>query len=480
MQYETVIGLEVHAQLLTRSKIFCKCSTQFGSEPNSQTCPVCIGMPGVLPVTNKEVVNMALKTSIALNCKVNNRSRFARKNYFYPDLPKNYQVSQFEEPLSEHGYLDISVDGKQKRIGITRVHMEEDAGKNIHEGVVGGSYVDLNRTGVPLMEIVSEPDISSPEEAKAYLTELKIVLLYLEVCDCNMEEGSLRCDANISVRPVGQKELGTKTELKNMNSFRNLQKALEYEITRQIDVLDDGGRIVQETRLWDAGKGITLSMRSKEEAHDYRYFPEPDLVPMEIGDEWLSQAKASLPELPAEKRVRFISKYNLPEYDAGVLTSSKQLADYYEKVVSIYVDSKKASNWVMGELLRLLNEEGKDIKDLKVTPQDFAAMLTSIDKGVISGTAAKTVFEEMYRSGKSPADVIKEKGLEQVSDSSAIESAVEKVIAGNSVQVEQYLSGKDKVMGFLVGQVMKQTGGKANPAMVNTIMKQKLEALKNK
>jgi len=480
MQYETVIGLEVHAQLLTRSKIFCKCSTQFGSEPNSQTCPVCIGMPGVLPVTNKEVVNMALKTSIALNCKVNRRSRFARKNYFYPDLPKNYQVSQFEEPLSEHGYLDISVDGKQKRIGITRVHMEEDAGKNIHEGVVGGSYVDLNRTGVPLMEIVSEPDISSPEEAKAYLTELKIVLLYLEVCDCNMEEGSLRCDANISVRPVGQKELGTKTELKNMNSFRNLQKALEYEITRQIDVLDDGGRIVQETRLWDAGKGITLSMRSKEEAHDYRYFPEPDLVPLEIGDEWLSQAKASLPELPAEKRVRFISKYNLPEYDAGVLTSSRQLADYYEKVVSIYADSKKASNWVMGELLRLLNEEGKDIKDLKVTPQDFAAMLTSIDKGVISGTAAKTVFEEMYRSGKSPADVIKEKGLEQVSDSSAIESAVEKVIAGNSVQVEQYLSGKDKVMGFLVGQVMKQTGGKANPAMVNTIMKQKLEALKNK
>jgi len=480
MKYEAVIGLEVHAQLLTKSKIFCGCSTRFGSEPNSQTCPVCLGMPGVLPVVNREVINMAIKTSLAMSCKINRLGRFARKNYFYPDLPKNYQTSQYEEPLSEHGFLEIDINGGRKKIGITRIHMEEDAGKNIHENVVGGSYVDLNRTGVPLMEIVSEPEISTPEEAREYLTQLKNILLYLEVCDCNMEEGSLRCDANISVRREGQKELGTKAEIKNMNSFRNLQRALEYEIERQVDVLNDGGRIVQETRLWDPSSGTTASMRSKEEAHDYRYFPCPDLVPLEVDDEWIESIRKTLPELPEEKKQRFVSEYGIPEYDAGVITSSKALAAYYEKIVSLYSDAKKVSNWVMGELLRLQKEEEKEVSDLLISPEDFAQMLKLIDKGTISGKIAKTVFEEMYREGKSPDTVVKEKGLEQVSDEGEIGEVIDKVLAENTVQVGQYLAGKEKVAGFLVGQVMKATSGKANPGMVNKILRKKLEAMKNK
>lgn len=478
MKYEAVIGLEVHAQLLTESKIFCGCSTRFGSEPNSQTCPVCLGMPGVLPVTNREVVNMAIKTSLALNCRINRCGRFARKNYFYPDLPKNYQTSQYEEPLSEHGYLEIDINGARKKIGITRIHMEEDAGKNIHENVAGGSYVDLNRTGVPLMEIVSEPDINTPEEAKEYLTQLKNILLYLEVCDCNMEEGSLRCDANISVRSEGQKELGTKAEIKNMNSFRNLQKALEYEIERQVDVLNGGGRIIQETRLWDVSSGTTASMRSKEEAHDYRYFPCPDLVPLEVDDEWIENIKKTLPELPEEKRQRFVSQYGIPEYDAGVITSSKALGSYYEKIVSLYSDAKKVSNWVMGELLRLLKEEEKEVSDILISPENFAQLLVLMDKGVISGKMAKTVFEEMYKGGKTPDKIVKEKGLEQVSDEDEIGGVIERILSENPQQVEQYLAGKDKVTGFLVGQVMKATSGKANPGMANKILKDKLEAMK--
>ena len=421
MEYEAVIGLEVHAQILTKSKIFCNCSTKFGEEPNSQTCPVCIGMPGVLPVTNKEVVNLAMKTALALNCTIASFCRFARKNYFYPDLPKGYQISQYEEPLGVNGHLEIDLDGVAKKIGIIRVHMEEDAGKNIHENIPDASYVDLNRTGVPLMEIVSEPDIRFPEEAKEYLSELKKILMYLEVCDCNMEEGSLRCDANISLRPVGQKELGVKTEIKNMNSFRNLQKALEFEIDRQKEILEEGGRIEQDTRLWDPTKGATFSMRSKEEAHDYRYFPDPDLVPLEIDEAWVESIRETLPELPSAKGKRFIEAYGIPPYDAQVLTSSRELADYYEECVKLYPDAKKVSNWIMAELLRELKGDEKAIDKCPVSPKHLAGMLKLLDEGVISGKIAKTVFEEMYRTGKEAAEIVKEKGLVQVTDSAEIE-----------------------------------------------------------
>ncbi|OGL41298.1 MAG: aspartyl/glutamyl-tRNA amidotransferase subunit B [Candidatus Schekmanbacteria bacterium RIFCSPHIGHO2_02_FULL_38_11] len=478
MQYEAVIGLEVHAQILTKSKIFCHCSTKFGEEPNSLTCPVCLGMPGVLPVLNREVVNLSMKTAIALNCTIARFCRFARKNYFYPDLPKGYQISQYDEPLGLNGYLEVEVNGKPKKIGITRVHMEEDAGKNIHENIPDGSYVDLNRTGVPLMEIVSEPDIRSPEEAKEYLAELKKILMYLEVCDCNMEEGSLRCDANVSLRPVGQKKFGTKTELKNMNSFRNLQKALEYEIIRQREVLEDGGIIVQETRLWDPKREATSSMRSKEEAHDYRYFPCPDLVPLEINDEWVERIRKTLPELPADKRKRFAEDYKIPSYDAQVLTSSRALADYYEECLRFYPDSKKVSNWIMGDLLRELKGDEERIEKCPVSPKHLAGMLKLLDDGVISGKIAKTVFEEMYKTGKEASEIVKEKGLVQVTDTSEIEKIVDKVIEENPKQAQDILNGKDKVMGFLVGQVMKESKGKANPQMVNEILKKKLQVKK--
>ncbi len=401
MQYEPVIGLEVHAQLKTASKIFCGCSTKFGQGPNSQTCQVCIGMPGVLPVLNKTAMDFIIKTGLAVHCEIAPYSRFARKNYFYPDLPKGYQISQYELPVCLGGYVDVVVNGEVKRVGLTRIHLEEDAGKNLHEGIEGASHVDLNRTGVPLMEIVSEPDIRSAEEAAEYMRKLRAILRYIEVCDGNMEEGSLRCDANVSVRPVGQKEFGTRAELKNMNSFKNVQKAIEYEIKRQVAVIEDGGKVVQESRLWDANQNITISMRSKEEAHDYRYFPEPDLVPVEVSKEWLEAVRATMPELPDAKRERFVSQYGIPDYDAMVLTESRALADYYEDAAKLSGEPKLASNWIMGDVLRKLKEDGIEPEQCPLSPERLAGMIKLIGAGTISGKIAKTVFEEIYNSKKS-------------------------------------------------------------------------------
>ena len=478
MEYEAVIGLEVHAQLLTKSKIFCGCTTQFGADPNTNTCPVCLGMPGVLPVLNKKVVEYAIKTGLALNCEIARYSVFARKNYFYPDLPKGYQISQYELPLAKNGYVEIEVKGNKKRIGITRVHMEEDAGKLMHEiggKVTGYSYVDFNRTGVPLLEIVSEPDISSGEEASIYLQTLRNILRYLEVCDGNMEEGSLRCDANVSVRPRGRKELGTKTEVKNMNSFRFVRMALDYEIERQIDVLESGGSVIQETRLWDPKKEITISMRGKEEAHDYRYFPDPDLVPIEPDEEWIEKISKSLPELPQKKMERFVREYSIPVYDSNVLTSSKALADYFEECVKHFPKPKTVSNWIMSELLRLLKKDDREIEECPVIPQELAKMLSLIEKGTISGKIAKQVFEEMYRTGLPAEEIVRKKGLEQVSDEGELDKVIERVLANNPDTVEKYRKGKTKVFGFLVGQVMKETQGKANPQIVNKLLKEKLK-----
>jgi len=474
MKYEAVIGLEVHAQLKTKSKIFCGCSTKFGSGPNSQTCQVCIGMPGVLPVLNKTAMEYIIKTGLAMNCRIAPMSRFARKNYFYPDLPKGYQISQFELPVCEGGHVEVMVDGKLKRVGLTRIHLEEDAGKNLHEGIEGASHVDLNRTGVPLMEIVSEPDIRGAEEAAEYMRKLRTILRYIDVCDGNMEEGSLRCDANISLRPVGSEKFGTRAELKNMNSFRNVAKAIEYEIKRQAKILDDGGSVVQETRLWDANQGITASMRGKEEAHDYRYFPEPDLVPVEVSDEWREQIRESLPELPDAKRERFVAEYGIPEYDAGVLTESRAMGDYYEEVARLSGSPKLASNWVMGDVMRELKNDNAEIEDCPLPPERLAGMLKLIEDGTISGKIAKTVFEEIYRSGKDAATVVKEKGLVQITDEATIVKAIEEVMAKNEDKVAEYRSGKDKLLGFFVGQVMKATGGKANPAKLNELLKKML------
>jgi len=474
VRYEAVIGLEVHAQMLTDAKIFCGCSTKFGSEPNTQTCPVCIGMPGVLPVLNKKVLEFAIKTGIATNCKISPYSRFARKNYFYPDLPKGYQISQYELPICEYGNVEIVVDGEIKKIGITRIHMEEDAGKNIHEGGGNYSFVDLNRTGVPLMEIVSEPDIRSPLEAIEYMKKLRTILRYLGVCDGNMEQGSLRCDANVSVRPLGQKEFGIKTEIKNLNSFKFVEKALEYEIKRQIKILDEGGRIEQETRLWNTERGITEPMRSKEEAHDYRYFPEPDLVPITVEQRWIDEINESLPELPDKKRHRFVSGYGLPEYDSDLLTSEKPLADWFEMAVSLGGQPKAISNWIMGDLMRFLNEDTKTIEECPLKPKQLVDMLKLIENGTISGKIAKTVFQEIYKTGKDAEIIVKEKGLVQISDSGAIEKAVDDMIAKNPKEVERFKGGEEKLMGFFVGQVMKLTKGKANPQMVNELLKKKL------
>src|SRR5512143_2665613 len=474
MQYEAVIGLEVHAQLKTQSKIFCGCSTRFGSQPNSQTCQVCIGMPGVLPVLNKTAMDYIIKTGLAVGSDIAPFSRFARKNYFYPDLPKGYQISQYELPVCEGGHIEFLVNGEMKRVGLTRIHLEEDAGKNLHEGIEGASHVDLNRTGVPLMEIVSEPDIRTPEEAAEYMRKLRAILRYIDVCDGNMEEGSLRCDANVSIRPVGQSEFGTRSELKNMNSFKNVQKAIEYEIKRQTKVLEEGGRVVQETRLWDANQGITLSMRGKEEAHDYRYFPEPDLVPIEVSKEWLDELRATLPELPDAKRARFVSQYGIPEYDAEVLTLERAMGDYYEEVVKLSGQPKLASNWVMGDVMRELKNDNIEIEACPLEPARLAGMLKLIEDGTISGKIAKTVFEEIYRSGKDAATVVKEKGLVQITDESAIEKIIDEVMAANPANVEAYRGGKVALLGFFVGQVMKSTGGKANPAKVNELLKRKL------
>lgn len=474
MEYEAVIGLEVHAQLLTDSKIFCSCSTRFGAAPNSHTCMIDLGMPGVLPVLNKKVVEFTIKMALATHCRVNREDVFARKNYFYPDLPKGYQISQYAHPLAEFGYVDVEVNGDKKRIGITRIHMEEDAGKLIHDEFTPSSFVDLNRTGVPLIEIVSEPDMRSPEEAAAYLRRLHEILVYLEICDGNMEEGSFRCDANVSIRPKGAEKFGTRTELKNMNSFRNVQRALEYEIKRQQYVIEGGGEVVQETRLWDDSAGVSNSMRSKEEAHDYRYFPDPDLVPVIIDEAWIEEIRRTLPELPLEKRERFVSEYGIPAYDAGVLTSTKALAEYYEKTVQLTKKPKIASNWVMGDFLRFLNEEKREIKDSPVSPEALAEMINLIEDGTISGKIAKEVFEDMYRGGKRAPEIIKEKGLVQITDTAALETAIDEVIAANPDNLARYRAGKDKLFGFFVGQVMKATQGKANPNLVNELLKKKL------
>ncbi len=470
MEFETVIGLEVHAQLKTKTKIFCGCTTAFGAPPNSNTCPICLGMPGVLPVLNRTVVEYAMKMALATNCRVNPENQFARKNYFYPDLPKGYQVSQFDLPIAEHGYVDVEVGGKTRRIGLTRIHMEEDAGKLIHDERGGNSYVDLNRAAVPLIEIVSEPDIRSPEEAAAYLRKLHAILRYLDICDGNMQEGSFRCDANISLRPVGEAKLGTRTELKNMNSFRNVQRALEFEVRRQRDLLLDGEKIVQETLLWDPDRNVTNSMRGKEEAHDYRYFPDPDLIPIVIDQAWLESMRQTLPELPDQRKLRFIEALGLSEYDAEVLTASKELADYFEAASQGYANVKKLANWIMTELLREFKGEiADDIAACRVRPEGLAALLTLIDQGSISGKIAKSVFAEMLASGKAPEAIVQEQGLAQMSDQGDLVRVVREILAANPGQVAQFKEGKTKVMGFFVGQLMKQTQGRANPQMANDL-----------
>ncbi|MFP4257221.1 MAG: Asp-tRNA(Asn)/Glu-tRNA(Gln) amidotransferase subunit GatB [Desulfosalsimonas sp.] len=476
MRFKPVIGLEVHAQLKTRTKIFCGCSTAFGAPPNTHVCPVCLGMPGVLPVLNKGVVEYAMKMALATNCSVEGTSRFARKNYFYPDLPKGYQISQYELPIARNGHVNITLeDGTVKKIGITRIHMEEDAGKLIHDPDRPVSYVDYNRTGVPLIEIVSEPDIESPEEAGAYLRQLRSILRYLDISDGNMEEGSFRCDANVSVMAEGDSEFGTRTELKNLNSFKFVEKALAYEIDRQKEALGEGSSVVQETRLWDAEKNRTVSMRGKEEAHDYRYFPDPDLVPLVIEKTWTEKVRNQLPELPDQRRRRFISQYGLPEYDADVLTASREFADYFEDCAGRVDSPKTASNWVMGELTGLLNSRGISISECPVTAERLAGLIRLMEEGVISGKIAKSVFDDMAESGRDAKTIVEEKGLVQVSDESAIEQIVAKVIENHPGEVEKYREGKTKVFGFLVGQVMKETRGKANPQVVNTILKNRLD-----
>ncbi len=477
MEYEPVIGLEVHAQLLTESKIFCPCSTLFGAEPNTHTCPVCTGLPGSLPVLNRKVVEYTVRAALATHCRIASRSQFARKNYFYPDLPKGYQISQYELPLAADGYIEVQTDGEKKQIGLIRIHMEEDAGKLLHDlssDRGASSYVDFNRTGVPLIEIVSAPDIRSSEEAAAYLRKLRAILMFLDICDGNMEEGSFRCDANISLRPRGQQAFGVKTELKNMNSFRNVQKALDFEIRRQTALLDQGEKVIQETRLWDAARGVTASMRGKEEAHDYRYFPDPDLVPLAVDSAWVEKIRTSLPELPDEKRERLVREYGIPDYDAEVLTSSKALANYYEECLRSYPKPKTVSNWIMSELLRELKRDEREIEECPVPAGNLAEMLKLMDEGVISGKIAKNVFEEMYRTGKRAPEIVEEKGWVQVSDSSEIERTIDQILAAHPKEVEAYRQGKSKLFGFFVGQVMKATQGKANPQLVNDLLKKKL------
>ena len=474
MAYEVVIGLEVHAQLLTQSKMFCGCGTEFGLPANTQTCPVCLGMPGTLPFINQQAVEMAIRTGLALNCAIPSKNRFARKNYFYPDLPKGYQISQYEAPICENGWVEVGGGGAAKRIRIRRAHLEEDAGKNIHDGGTSGSRVDLNRAGTPLLEIVTEPDMRSADEVVAYLKMLRDILMYVEVCDGNMEQGSLRCEPNLSLRPVGQKAFGTKVELKNINSFKFVKDALEYEIKRQTKVLNEGGKIHQETRLWDVEKGETATMRSKEDAHDYRYFPEPDLVPLSISEEWVEELRKTVPELPAARQKRFVSEYGLPEYDAGVLTTSKGLADYFENCMKLFNQPKTVSNWVMGELLRELNNSSTAVAASPVSPERLVGLLKLVDKGAVSLKVAREIFPEVYASGKTPEQIVREKGLTQVSDEGALDKIIDDVMAKNPQQLAQYRGGKEAVFGFFVGQVMKESGGKANPGKVNELLKRKL------
>lgn len=478
--YELVIGLEVHVQLKTNSKLFCGCSTKFGSEPNTQVCPVCLGLPGVLPAANKKAIEYSLRTGLALNCTVQSYSKFDRKHYFYPDLPKNYQISQYDKPFSVNGWIDIKVNNEKKRIGITRAHLEEDAGKLVHTGSTGQiaeakeSYVDLNRTGIPLLEIVSEPDMRTPDEAFEYLTALKSILQYIGVSDCDMEKGSLRCDANVSVRKTGEEKFGTKAEIKNLNSFKNVRDALTYEKVRQIQALENGEKIHQETRLFNADEGITYSMRSKEEAHDYRYFPEPDLLPFNITPEMIEEIKKDLPELPMARKTRFMEKYGLPEYDSEVLTSFKDTADFFEECVKISGSPKLAGNFVMVNLTAMLKENDLDITESPVTPANLAKLIKLIENNTISSKIAKTVFEEMFKTKEDPEAIVKNKGLVQISDDKEIGVLVEKAISENPSIVTEYKSGKEKVIGNLVGCVMKLSQGKANPQAVNRILKEKL------
>jgi len=475
MEFEPVIGLEVHAQLNTTTKIFCGCSTAFGAPPNTHTCPVCLGMPGVLPVLNRRVVEFTLRMALATHCDINPESRFARKNYFYPDLPKGYQISQYELPIARSGWIEIQVGGDRKRIRINRIHMEEDAGKLIHDPLRPVSRVDFNRTGVPLIEIVSEPDLRSPEEAGAYLRQLRAIVRYLGICDGNLEEGSFRCDANVSIRPFGEQMFGIRTELKNLNSFKHVEKALQYEIMRQTETLRDGGRVIQETRLWEPDRNRSTSMRGKEEAHDYRYFPDPDLLPLTISTEWIERVRHELPELPEAKRDRFVDDYGLPAYDADLLTTDRELADYFETCLETFNNPKPVSNWIMGPLLGVLNAAGKSIDASPVSPEHLGRLLKLIKEGVISGKIAKTVFDEMAESGHAPDYIVKERGLVQVSDATQIETAVDKVMAANADEVQAYRSGKTKLLGFFVGQVMRETKGKANPQVVNEVLSEKLK-----
>lgn len=480
MNYEPVIGLEVHAQLLTESKIFCGCATAFGRPPNENACPVCAGLPGVLPILNRRAVELALRAGLAAHCEIARTSILARKNYFYPDLPKGYQISQYELPICIEGYIDVDLGHAIRRVRLTRIHIEEDAGKNIHDAHGDASLVDLNRAGVPLLEIVSEPDLRTPEEAGAYLRTLRAILQYLEVCDGNMEEGSFRCDANVSIRPAGSDTLGTKIEIKNLNSFRAVERALAFEIDRQNETLSSGGALIQETRLWDEQREETRPMRSKESAHDYRYFPDPDLPPLSIPEEWISKIRADLPELPSARKARFLTQYGLSAYDADLLTSRKDIADYFEEAVTLHPNAKVLGNWIVGDLFRAIKDRRLDeqlrITAWPVTAGQLAELLSLIDQGEISGRIAKSVFEEMLESGKSARQIVHEKGLKQVSDSTSIEAAVDQVLAASEKQVQQYLGGNEKVFGYLVGQVMKASQGKANPQKVNEILREKLKA----
>jgi len=474
MDYELVIGLEVHAELSTKSKIYCSCTTEFGGEENTHCCPICTGMPGVLPVLNKKVVEYAVKAGLATNCEIARFSKQDRKNYFYPDLPKAYQVSQYDLPLCKNGYIDIEVNGVQKRIGLTRIHIEEDAGKLIHDEWDRGTLVDYNRCGVPLIEIVSEPDIRSAEEAKAYLEQLKAILEYIGVSDCKMQEGSLRADVNLSIRPVGQKEFGTRTEMKNLNSFKAIIRAIEGEFKRQKTELEYGGVIVQETRRWDDNKGVSVAMRSKEEAHDYRYFPEPDLVPIVLDDSYIEEIRASLPELPEARKKRYVEEFGLPEYDSAILTSSKYYADFFEEAVKMCDNAKAVSNWIMGDLMRILKEKEMEPSDIPFPAEYLAKLVKLIDAGKISGTIAKKVFDKMFQTQKDPEVIVKEEGLEVVNDEGALVGIVKKVLEANPQSVADYKGGKEKAFGFLVGQCMKESKGKGNPQIINKILKDEL------
>jgi len=475
-KYEVIIGLEVHAQLKTKSKIFCADPTEFGAEPNTQTSPITLGLPGVLPVINKEAVEMAILTGLALNCEIAEHSKFDRKQYFYPDLPKGYQISQYDMPVCKNGFLMVG----DRKIRINRAHLEEDAGKLVHAGAAGlagsaYSLVDLNRAGMPLLEIVSEADIRSPEEARAYMEELRNVVRYLGVCDGNLEEGSLRCDANISIRPFGQKEFGTKSEIKNMNSFRALQRALEYEVERQIEIVESGGKVVQETRLWNEAEGITISMRSKEEAHDYRYFPEPDLMPLEISREWVEEVRQKLPELPQQKRTRYVTELGLSEYDATVIVDQMETARFFDRVIELGTNPKTATNWLMGDVTAYLKDKKLNINETKLTPESLAEMIDLIEKGTISSKIAKDIIVDLLEKGGSPKKIVVEKGLSVISDEGQLRDIIKKIIASNQSQYEAYKSGKTKLFGYFVGQAMKETQGRANPQLINKIIQEELD-----